>query len=235
MNTYTCRKCGEGREYKPLMLEGRECFKPQLCPTCSELEQRALETEAAEKARARVRAEWDAICPAAYRQTDPNFPLMNHKLLEGLMRFDPSRGIGIGLHGPTGMRKTRMLCLVLKKLHFSGVRVFYVSAKRLSGCYSIMFGKDSDAGEARDVIRKSLRAEVLLLDDIGKERFTDRGQAEFYDLVESRTSRLKPILWTANASGDELAAMMSADRGGPIVRRLEDFAEVIGVGLEDEQ
>lgn len=229
MSTFQCQKCGTLREYEPLCIGGMERFKPRLCAACFAIEQSELADAAKNEAAARRVAEWDRICPAAYRQTDPNFPLMNQTLLAGLMRYNPASGRGIGLYGETGLRKTRMLCLLLKKLHFAGHHVCYVSAKRLSGCYSIMFGKDEAAGEARDLIKKTLRAGVLLLDDIGKERFTDRGQAEFYDLVESRTSRLKPILWTANASGDELAAMMSADRGGPIVRRLDDFSEVIEV------
>ncbi len=230
MNTFTCQNCPTVTEYTPIFIGERELFKPFMCPACRAKDHEERQQAAKDAKRAAMEEDWNRICPEAYRQTDPRFPTMDQRILAGLMRYEPTGdGRGIGLHGHTGQRKTRMLFLVLKKLHFAGVRVFAVSAKRLAGCYGIMYGKERSSDIARDIIRKTHSAEVLLLDDLGKEKFTEHGQAEFFDLIEGRTSRLKPILWTANASGSELESMMSEDRGAPIVRRLEDFTEVIGV------
>ena len=233
MKTFTCEYCGSVNNYEPCILAGVERFRPHLCPPC--IEKATEESRKAEERQrqARLTEGWERICPASYQATSPDFPLMNRDLLAGLMRYNPASGRGIGLWGTTGLRKTRMMFLLLKKLHFGGTRVFAASAKRLAGCFSVMFGKDNESGKARDVIRKCYSAEVLFLDDLGKQAFTEHGQAEFFHLIEERTSRLKPILWTANATGDELAGMMSPDRGEPIVRRLVEFCEVIGVGLDE--
>jgi DNA replication protein DnaC len=77
------------------------------------------------------------------------------------------------------------------------------------------------------MIRRAHRAEILFIDDIGKEKYTERVESEFYDLIETRTAHLRPILWTANTSGAGLEAMMSPDRGAPILRRLREFTEII--------
>lgn len=228
---FTCSSCATVSEYTARILDGKERFKPSLCCGCIDEERKRREEEATAARQAELEDSWRRICPASYRMTDPNFPMMNQALLSGLMQYEPKGdGRGIGLHGPTGNLKTRMMFLVLKKLHFEGRKVFAISAKRLAKCYSIMYGSDRECDAARHVIRRSYTADVLFLDDIGKERFTEHGQAEFYELVERRTSTLRPILWTANATGAELAAMMSIDRGWPIVRRLEEFCEVVGVG-----
>ena len=87
-----------------------------------------------------------------------------------------------------------------------------------------MFEKDNDA---RDMIGRAHRAEILFIDDIGKEKYTERVESEFYDLIETRTAHMRPIIWTANANGVGLAAMMSPDRGEPILRRLREFTEII--------
>jgi|GEM_PF-2313055 len=225
----TCQTCGQWEDYEPVMLNGQEHFKPRFCTPCSEIERKRLEEANAAQELTELKAKWLTICPPAYRETDPNFPMMNRSLLSGLMKYEPTGGRGIGLHGETGLRKTRMMFLIAQKLHFGGHDVFYCSSKRIAGCFAVRYGKDRASDDARDIIRRCYRAEILFLDDLGKQRFSDAGQSEFFDLVETRTNQLKPILWTANATGDELAGMMSKDRGGPIVRRLEDFCEVFHV------
>ncbi len=222
-----CERCGAVSEYEPAMLDGKERFKLRFCTPCLSEEQKRLSGTIAARREAELNEMWKRICPEAYRETDPSFPLMDQRLLAGIMRYRPESGRGIGLYGATGTRKTRMMFLLLHRLHLEGLRVFACSSKRIAGCFAIKYGSDARSDQARAVIRRCYSSEILLLDDLGKQRFSTAGESEFFDLVEDRTSRLRPILWTANATGDELAAMMSADRGGPIVRRLTEFCETI--------
>jgi DNA replication protein DnaC len=69
--------------------------------------------------------------------------------------------------------------------------------------------------------------QILLIDDIGKGKMTDRAEMELFDLLETRTSHKLPTIWTANAKGDDLLRMMSEDRGEPIIRRLSEFSEIV--------
>jgi DNA replication protein DnaC len=106
------------------------------------------------------------------------------------------------------------------------MRVRAITAKQFERWCHRSFEKD---GDARKQIAECHSAKVLFIDDIGKEKYTERVESEFYDLVEHRTSHLSPILWTANATGQELEQMMGEDRGVPVVRRLREFTEIISV------
>jgi len=63
----------------------------------------------------------------------------------------------------------------------------------------------------------------LLIDEIGKERFTDSVEQNLYRLIEIRALECKPILWTSNLSGRSLRESMSRSRGPALTRRLAEF------------
>jgi DNA replication protein DnaC len=98
---------------------------------------------------------------------------------------------------------------------------------------SLAFASFSDdksrRSEAQDQIKRIYKADLWFLDDLGKQRMTDRGEMELYAVLEHRTSSLLPTLWTANAKSAVLLQMFSEDRGEPIMRRLIDFSQIVAV------
>src|ERR1700730_4319439 len=68
------------------------------------------------------------LVPPLFRATDPNHPAIDQDLLAKLLEYDPvaAGGKGIGLHGPTGGCKTRTMFLLLRKLHYQGVKVRFI-------------------------------------------------------------------------------------------------------------
>lgn len=228
MKQFNCARCGTIIEAEPLVLFGREMFSKRYCDACIVLNnQEQAERQAADAKIAREK-EWLDICPPLYRLTDPHHPDIPKATLAKIMAWIPKAdGVGLGVFGKTGRCKTRMVYLLCRELHMSGVKLFAIGSKSLGNCFSRSFGDGQEAGLARDAITKARAAKVLFLDDLGKEKFTEHVESEFYDLVEHRTSHLKPTLWTANATGSELEAMMSQDRGAAIVRRLREFSEPI--------
>lgn len=48
------------------------------------------------------------------------------------------------------------------------------------------------------LLRETRTVKVLLLDDLGDEKYTEAVTAELKDLIEYRTSRALPLLWTSN-------------------------------------
>jgi DNA replication protein DnaC len=151
-------------------------------------------------------------------------------LLANLLEWDlaTAGGKGISLVGPTGGCKTRMMFLLLRKLHYQGdqgVRVGWIRAVDLSRASSEIFdGDNAVRNRAREVLKNALRARVLFIDDLGKERFTDRAELELYNLIESRISSFRPTLWTTNLSGADLRELMSKNRGPTIIQRLNEFS-----------
>jgi hypothetical protein len=58
---------------------------------------------------------------------------------------------------------------------------------------------------------------------------TERGETELYDVLEHRTTNLKPTIITTNATSIQLGAMLSEDRRQPILRRIKDFSTIIKI------
>ncbi len=83
--------------------------------------------------------------------------------------------------------------------------------------------------EAHARLERIMKVRALLLDDLGKQKFTERAEMELYNLLEYRTSHKLTTLWTANGSGSDLLAKLSKDRGEPILRRLSEFSEVVSL------
>ncbi len=218
-----CRDCDTLITRTPIMYEGRELFSncAAVCDTCSGKLVAAREEELRE-----LRGEsWTQICPPLYRNTDPEKLAIDPMIMREVLSWQVSPK-GIGLVGESGRGKTRLLYLLLNKLYEAKHRVHATTAKRFENCCHRMFDKEN---EARDAIAECKSTSILFIDDIGKEKYTERVESEFYDLIETRTSYLRPILWTANYGGEQLTKMMGADRGTPIVRRLREFSTVFSV------
>ena len=81
---------------------------------------------------------------------------------------------------------------------------------------------------AKQTLYRARRRKILFLDDLGKAKFTERVEMEFYDLIEFRAANKLPILFTANMSGKQLTEALGEDRGEPIMRRLREFCDIIG-------
>lgn len=214
-----CR-CGKQFQAKEFYVRGTLVANQILCPSCSEP---VRGVELIDRRRSQ-KEDWRNICPPLYQDTNPEKLTIPHKIFDRVMAWEPNPR-GIALSGATGAGKTRLMFLLLRRLHET-TRVRAVSAKQFERWLHRMFDKDNDA---RIRIEECRLTKVLFIDDIGKEKYTERVESEFYDLVEHRTSHLLPILWTTNATGEQLEQMMGEDRGVPIIRRLREFTEVISV------
>ena len=224
MVTHTC-KCGAEYSYEPCYYPGthHEIVKRSLCPDCMAQKQVEAASEAAARRAYERNEAWRIICPPLYQDNDlAKLPLHPEILTRVLnWKIGPK---GIALAGPTGGGKTRAMYMLLERLHQEGRFVTAISAKQFERYVHQMFDKENDA---REKVRRIRRAEILFIDDIGKEKYTERVESEFYDLIETRSANLRPIIWTANTNGPELLSMMSPDRGEPILRRLRESTEII--------
>jgi DNA replication protein DnaC len=113
-------------------------------------------------------------------------------------------------------------------MHDDGHTTFYISATDLALNSANQFA-DNPATKsiAVSILTMCRSAEVLLLDDLGKGRMTDRAESELYDLLEYRTSRRLPTIWTSNSDAEGLHGMFSQDRATAILRRLKEFSQIV--------
>lgn len=158
--------------------------------------------------------------PEVYRtEFNPSLSTMSKDTIRHCREWDHRSKRGIGLLGATGMGKTRLLCAVLRRLQCSWL---YLPASKLSLAVSDQWQEGSVGSRAFSTLREAKRVRVLLLDDLGDEKHTEAITAELKDLVEHRTSRGLPILWTSNLSPEQITAK-HGERGAAIVRRLAEF------------
>jgi len=229
--TCTCELCQA--EYTETIAEDLLKYSiQQLCDACSDSEKEREEWEARESHRNAVlsarKESWQELCPPIYQDTNLGHSGLSKSCLAALAEWDWRRGYGIGLAGASGKGKTRLAFYKLEQIHMEGVKVFALSSKRLERQVQNQFS--DDAGEkrlARDILAKCRSVEVLFIDDIGKEKYTERVASEFYDLIEYRTSYCLPIIWTSNASLGQLAQSMGENHSGPTLRRIQQFSHVI--------
>lgn len=171
--------------------------------------------------RERLHAQRIAEIPERYREPfQPHLSALSPKALSAVARWAETAKLGIGLSGATGMGKTRALCSILLRLKCSWL---YLPASKLSIAVGDQWSDNYGiASEAVLMLRNAKRARVLLLDDLGDEKHTEAVTSELKDLIEHRTSRGMPILWTSNLSPEQITAK-HGERGAAIVRRLAEF------------
>lgn len=220
-----CPDCGEIMEQKVLGCMSKVFWFPKRCQKCATKEEAEAANAAKESAQKSVLSAWEAICPPLYRESDPE--RINPVLIEAIGNWQLGM-IPLAFVGEQGNGKTRAMFMLLKRLHFDGVNVMAVSAIRLAKVSAEQFEDDkAKRADARGVLEKAAKVAVLFIDDLGKQRFTERAEVDLFDLLETRTANLRPTFWTANANASQLRSMLSPDKGDPILRRLIEFTQII--------
>lgn len=224
--TAQCKRCGTAFAYPPVMWGNRETFIPKWCDGCldtlvAEEEARARRVEQEARRKAFLRN-----VPPLYRETDiSRLPPVLAQLATD-WKYSPT---GVGLVGKSGHGKTRTAVLIAIRMCDEGRSVFYVTATDYAAAAANQWADEArDRSVSTDVLRQARKAQVLVIDDVGKNRMTDRAEATLYELLEARTSNMLPTIWTSNAGAKELHAMFSPDRADALLRRLgSEFNRVV--------
>jgi DNA replication protein DnaC len=137
---------------------------------------------------------------------------------------------GIGMIGKSGAGKTRAAVELLKKFYDQGKSICFLKATKLTQHAQDKFSDVPEVkNKALERIRKAYTCNILLLDDLGKGRLPATAEELLYDLIDERTERGLPVIWTSNAGADQLNSMLSSDRGQPIIRRLAEFSTIVNL------
>lgn len=220
-----CRECGQ-----PFTCDFPAVARfVHVCPACSEradTEQKRRDAEwnrcAAERAAEARLDRWHDVCPPAYLETDPARLPLPHRLADVLAwRYNPQ---GLLLHGDTGTGKSRCVWQLLRREYLAGrsLRVLDCSAGIQ---YAAKFGDSTRA--AAEWIERACRADMVLLDDTFKARLTDSFESALFTIIAKRGESRLPIHVTSNDDPHTLAARMTNDRSGPLIRRLREMTTPI--------
>jgi DNA replication protein DnaC len=219
--------CHSKFDAEKITFNGRQLFAQTFCPAC--LDKRVEESERnrdSEVLEGRRNAFWAEV-PRLYSDTEK--VRLHGNLIAAIDRWEYSPK-GLGMIGESGAGKTRAAVEILFKEHDMGKTVCFMKATKLTQHAQDKFNNDDAVRHTAEIrLRKAYTAKLLLLDDLGKGRLPASAEELLYDLIDERSERGLPIIWTSNANGKELNAMLSADRGQAILRRLVDFSTIVTI------
>jgi DNA replication protein DnaC len=135
------------------------------------------------------------------------------------------------LHGITGTGKTRTAWAMFNKawLHYYPKHSNFLTMRKLEQEIERGFANQNHG----DVIERLTSCAVLVVDDLGKERLTQRMESDLFSIIDERTSNKRPTIITTNYNGNGLSDRFSnGETGSAIIRRLKDYFEIYGASKE---
>lgn len=161
--------------------------------------------------------------PKAFTQTTVG--KMPQVLQDAVNAYDPTKSYL--LHGVTGSCKTRAAWLMFNKgwLHHYPKDSHFLTMRSLEQAIEDGFENRTHG----KVLDKFISCAVLVLDDLGKERLTQRMESDLFAIIDERTSNLRPTIITTNYNGQGLNDRFSnTETGAAIIRRLKDYFVICG-------
>lgn len=215
---HLCKYCGRSSTegLPPKVVQGLT-FATRYCDRCEEYSER---WPAQDKRPERRILEWNM--PPAYMETDPN--RLHQKQLQEALKWAPGKH-GLLLVGVTRAGKTRTMMEVVKRQLTYGRRVSYWPAVELGKKISDSFNRK---GEHAEFMANLKRANILFVDDLGKEKLTPQIEASLFDVIRDRCDWHRPIFVTTNFSGNQLVKRFSArETAIPMVERLREYCHQV--------
>lgn len=146
-------------------------------------------------------------------------------------------GSGLYFYGSNGTGKTHLAAAICLDLMPKGVGVVFRTFAGLLGDIKATF--DSEQTEA-EILKAYAEADLLIIDDLGKEQCTDWAISQLFTIVNNRYEDCKPMIITANYSIDELEKVLvpkgyNDDKVKAIVSRLRETCEVVPMIWKDHR
>ena len=157
--------------------------------------------------------------PELFRDTDPE--RLSLCLAEIARTWEPNKR-GLLIHGSTRKGKTRAAWYIAQRLNMKDAiknKCLFLTMFELEARLIASWGKESWDSE----MRRMTQIPLLFLDDMGKEKMTDRMASVLFALIDERTMSQKPTVITTNLTGETLLGRFhDKEVGVALVARLKD-------------
>lgn len=170
-------------------------------------------------------AEWRRICPMSFQDFDIDLWPNGSDRFRELMAIDLSAE-GALIHGVSRTGKTRIASQMLKKAHYSGFVCSWVDSETFAFECVQAYRGDSD----RHFYTTMVAPQVLLLDDLGKSKLTQRVTEGLFQIIDKRSRAFKTTILTTNETGGSLATRCDdKELAEAAIRRLKEFCRIVNL------
>jgi hypothetical protein len=201
-----------------------------LCDSCSDIHDQNEAAAKGEKARERT---WMTMLnermPSDYQRATSD---RISRVYSPALGWDQTRAKGgIGLIGEANSGKScAMACLIMRrKLPF----LWWSGTEARDAAIDAQSADRAERADCRARWEHAMRVPLLVLDDVSQGKMTEGWSACLFDLLETRLSRSRPVLWTSQIGLGELKAKIQRQNGGDdaqanaIARRLSQHSLVL--------
>jgi DNA replication protein DnaC len=172
-----------------------------------------------------VFAEAHPQMPSAYRDTC--IDKLPSERTRKAFNWTPGEKHSLLLHGTTGCGKTRVAWSVFNRLWLESfpLDAQFLPMRKVDG----LIEKGFDDRDHGGVIEYLIEVPLLVLDDLGKERMTQRLESDLFAIIDERTANNKVTIITTNYTSQGLQERFSnAETGPAFIRRLKDYFQAVG-------
>lgn len=157
-----------------------------------------------------------------------------HPRLQSAAEWYPSDAkSGLLLHGTTGVGKTRLAWHVVNRLWLDKARkdvnmpYRFLTMRKFEGLIEESFGEKAHS----KMLEELIRTDLLVFDDLGKERATARLASDLFAVLDERSSAMRTTIITTNFNGQSLVDRFDdKEMSAALVRRFRDYYTLVGAG-----
>ena len=154
--------------------------------------------------------------------------------------FDKASKEGYGLYivGGNGTGKTHIAAAITLQLIGQGIPVIFKTSPDLFGEIKKVFGENEST--RYEVTQAYKSVDLLIIDDLGKERCSEWSMTTLYDIINDRYEDYKPTIVVTNYTPDDLADALTPSGGDrtkidAIISRLRETTTLIRMYGDDNR
>ena len=114
------------------------------------------------------------------------------------------RSNGMALLGSVGIGKTHLLASITNELAFQGHKVLFIDTTSFIKELRDSIKQDNMSQH----LEKVKNCEILILDDLAKEKVTEWVQEQYYYIINHRYNAGKPLLYSSNCTMAEIGKLL---------------------------